>query len=124
MAKKILLIEDEEMMSNLIKRRLEANGYEVATAFDGQTGLELARQSKPDLILLDIMLPKLDGYKVCRFLKFDDKYKVIPIIMLTALGQDTDIALGRDMGADAYLVKPFDSQTLLGKIQELLEKKA
>ncbi|MBI1871085.1 MAG: response regulator [Chlamydiae bacterium] len=122
MAIRILIIEDEVTMAGLIKKRLESHGYEAETAFDGESGLKKARENCPDLILLDIMLPKIDGYKVCRLLKFDDKYKSIPIILLTALGQESDVATGKDVGADGYLLKPFDGEKLLAKIEELLKK--
>ncbi|MBI5400132.1 response regulator [Candidatus Saganbacteria bacterium] len=120
MSRKILLIEDEAAMSEAIKLRLEANGFTVIAAFDGQEGLTKARQEKPDLIILDVMLPKMDGFVVCRMLKFDEKYARIPIIMLTARTQSKDIEQGKEMGADAYMTKPFKSEELLKKIRELL----
>ncbi|MBI1884665.1 MAG: response regulator [Chlamydiae bacterium] len=122
MATRILVIEDEIWMATLIKKRLENANYEVQVENDGQTGLDTARQTSPDLILLDVMLPKLDGYKICRLLKFDDKYKTIPIIMFTALDQEGDIATAKSVGADGYLTKPFESQDLMKKIEELLKK--
>jgi DNA-binding response OmpR family regulator len=85
--------------------------------------LDKARKENPDLIILDLMLPKIDGYKVCRMLKFDEKYKNIPVIIFTARAQEEDKKLGQDVGADAYLTKPFEPQALLGKIQELLQGK-
>lgn len=122
MAFKILIIEDEVMMAELLKKRLQSHGYDVLIEHDGQKGLETSRSARPDIILLDLMLPSLDGYKICRLLKFDDKYKHIPIVMLTALGQESDASLGKDVGADAYFLKPYDSQQLLAKIEELLKK--
>jgi len=101
---------------------LKAQGYEIITAIDGQVALEKARGEKPDLILLDIMLPKLDGYKVARMLKFDEKYKNIPIIMLTAKIQEKDKDIGLQMGADDYLTKPFDTATLVEKVKAILNK--
>jgi len=92
------------------------------TASDGQEGLDKARRDKPDLIMLDLMLPKIDGYKVCRMLKFDDRHKHTPIIMVTARAQENDEKLGYEVGADAYLTKPFESQVLLQKIKELLKE--
>ncbi len=118
--KKILVIEDEKDMSYAVTLQLEAKGYEVITAFDGMEGLDKARMKKPDLIILDLMLPKLDGYKVCRMLKFDEKYKNIPIILFTARAQDSDKKTGREVMADAYITKPFKPAALLDKIQELL----
>lgn len=119
---KILIIEDEEAIANMVRARLEANDYEVIVAVDGREGLDRARKEKPDLILLDLMLPKIDGYKVCAMLKGDKRYNKIPIIMFTARAQDSDKTLGEELGADAYITKPFDAQTLLAKIKELLEK--
>ena len=120
--KRILLVDDEKDMVYAVKLKLEASGYEVLTAPDGQDALEKARRSKPDLMILDLMLPKIDGYKVCRMLKFDDKYKNIAVIMLTARVQANDEKLGYDVGADAYIAKPFEPKTLLEKIKELLKE--
>jgi DNA-binding response OmpR family regulator len=121
---RILFIEDDKDMVEAVKIRLEANGFEVAVAEDGLGGLNRARADNPDLIILDIMLPKLDGFKLCRMLKFDEKFKHIPIIMLTAKVQKTDIELGAEVGADYYITKPFKSEDLLNKIRELLSKKS
>ena len=120
--KKILIVDDEADLVEMLTLRLEANDYEVAAAYDGQDGLDQARRLKPDLIILDLMLPKLDGYKVCRMLKFDEKYKQIPIILFTARAQEADVNLGKEVGADAYLAKPFEPKILLDKIVELLKK--
>ncbi|MBL7070533.1 MAG: response regulator [Candidatus Omnitrophica bacterium] len=122
MAKKILIVEDEAQLVEMIKMRLEASGYEVISAHDGQEGLDKAKKEKLDLIILDLMLPKIDGYKVCRMLKFDEKYKQIPIILFSARAQDEDKKMGEEVGADAYITKPFDPQVLLGKIKELLKE--
>ena len=118
--KRILIVDDEEDILSVLKFRLEANNYEALTASDGQEGLNKARTEKPDLIILDLMLPKLDGYKVCRMLKFDESYKAIPIIMFTARVQQKDEELGKEMGADAYVTKPFEPEVLLEKIRQLL----
>lgn len=118
--KRILVIDDEQDMVYAVRMGLEAGGYEVLTASDGQEGLEKARREMPDLIILDLMLPVMNGYKVCRMLKFDEKYKKIPIIMFTALGQKEDERLGYEVGADAYLIKPFEPEVLLRKISSLL----
>jgi len=120
--KRILLIEDEADMVYALTLQLEAINCEVLSAVDGQAGLDMARKEKPDLIILDLMLPKLDGYKVCRMLKFDERYKKIPIIMFTARVQEQDKKLGQEVGADAYITKPFDSKVLLDKINALLKK--
>ncbi|MBM3244260.1 MAG: response regulator transcription factor [Candidatus Omnitrophica bacterium] len=119
---RILLVDDETDLVEMVKMRLEANHYEVITAFDGQDGLEKARSVNPDLIILDIMLPKMDGYKVCRILKFDENFKKIPVIMFTARAQDQDKETGTQVGADAYITKPFEPEVLLNKINELMPK--
>ncbi|MBI5149857.1 MAG: response regulator [Candidatus Omnitrophica bacterium] len=121
--KKILLVDDEEDMLYAVRLQLEAGGFDVLTACDGQEGLNLARRENPDLIILDVMLPKVDGYKVCRMLKFDRKYNTIPIIMFTARVQEGDQQTGYEVGADAYMAKPFEPRKLLDKINELLKQK-
>jgi two-component system alkaline phosphatase synthesis response regulator PhoP len=118
--KKILVVEDEAELTGAIQIRLEQAGYEVLIAYDGQEALEKARTENPDLIVLDLMLPKIDGYKVCRLLKFDGKSKKIPVVMLTARAQEKDENLGYEVGADAFITKPFKYQVLLAKIAELL----
>ena len=120
--KKILIIEDEKDLVDAVTLRLEANGYEVSASYDGQDGLDKARKENPDLIVLDLMIPKMDGYKVCGLLKMDSRYAHIPIIIFTAKAQVDDMKLGEEVGANAYLTKPFDPAVLLGKIKELLEK--
>lgn len=119
--KKILVVEDDALIRELVRLNLEAAGFAVALAVDGLAGLEMARVENPDLILLDVMLPKMDGFKVCRILKFDDKYKNIPIIMLTARIQETDKETGFKTGADAYMTKPFEPEELIKKINQILE---
>lgn len=120
--KKILVVDDEPDIVSMLKMRLEASGYEVITAVDGNTGYDKAKFDLPDLIILDLMLPGIDGYQVCRLLKFDEKYRRIPIIMLTAKSQKEDKEWGEKVGADFYLTKPFEAGEVLGKIKELLEK--
>ena len=122
MAKKILLVDDEPNIILLLEARLKANGYEVLSAGDGLTALETAKREKPHLIILDLMLPKMDGYKVCGLLKRDTRYSKIPVILFTARAQEADMRLGEEVGANAYITKPFEPKTLLGKIQELLGK--
>jgi len=121
-SKKILLVEDEPEFRMALRMRLEANGYEIIEAEDGVMGLDLARNQKPDLIVLDIMLPKMDGFKVARLLKFDEKHKHIPIIMLTARAQQSDKETGLAVGANAYLTKPFKPQEILDIIARLLSE--
>lgn len=120
--KRILVVDDEAQLVEMIQMRLEANGYQVLTAYDGQQGLDAAHTEHPDLIVLDLMLPKMDGYKVCRLLKFDEKYKKIPIILFTARAREQDKQVGEDVGADAYVIKPFEPELLLTTISRLLTK--
>jgi DNA-binding response OmpR family regulator len=121
--KKILLIDDEPELTELVKLRLENQGYEVLVANDGISGLSLAREHNPDLIILDVMLPGLDGYKICRLIKFDEKHKHIPVMVFTARVGEDDQKLSRQMGADAYLPKPFEPNIFLKKVKELLKDK-
>ena len=120
MNKTILIVDDEKDLVSMVKMRLEAVGYNTIEAYDGQEALNKAQNENPDLIILDLMLPKMDGYKVCRMLKFDSRYKSIPIIMFTARVQDSDKELGQEVGADAYVTKPFEAEVLLSKVKELL----
>lgn len=120
MAKRILIVDDEPNIVSLLATRLKANGYEVLSALDGLEGLAKAKTEKPDLIILDLMLPKMDGYKVCGLLKKDTRYAKIPILMFTAKAQEEDQRLGEEVGADAYFTKPFVPKTLLSRIQELI----
>jgi len=122
MKKRILLVEDEKDLVMAVKFRLEESNYEVSVAYDGQDGLDKARREKPDLILLDLMLPKMNGYKICGLLKSDIRYNKIPIVMFTARAQESDKALGEEVGADAYITKPFEPDILLGKIKELIKE--
>ena len=118
--KKILIVDDEADLVETIRFPLELGGFQVLAAYNGEEGLNQARSERPDLILLDLMLPKLDGYKICRLLKFDDRYKHIPIFMLTAKTQEKDKILGKETGADEYLTKPFDIDELIAKIKSNL----
>ena len=119
---KILVTEDSATILQMLKGTLSEAGYEVIAASDGQQALDLARTEKPDLIMLDVMLPKIDGYKVCRMLKFDERYKAIPIIMLTGRTKESDEQTGLEVGANAYIKKPFQPETIIEKIKELLTK--
>jgi DNA-binding response OmpR family regulator len=120
--KKILLVEDEPDFRLAVRIRLQANGYDVIEAEDGIAGLDMARNQAPDLVILDVMLPKMEGYKVARLLKFDEKHRKMPIIMLTARSQQADKDTGLAVGSDAYLTKPFQPEELLSVIAKLLEK--
>lgn len=118
---RILLVDDEPAIVKIVQKRLEAEGCEVLTAMDGERGLAMARAESLQLIILDLMLPKMDGYKVCGLLKKDARYSKIPVILFTARAQEADEKLGFECGADAYLKKPFNSQELLEKIKALLK---
>lgn len=120
---KILLVEDDENLRELVGSRLTQNGYEVATAADGYQALATARSFNPDLIVLDLMIPRMDGYSVCRLLKSSGMAEV-PVIMFTARSSSEDVRRGMEMGASAYVTKPFEAATLLGKIEELLSPAA
>jgi len=117
---KILAVDDDTMVLAVIKKRLEFAGYEVITAMEGLEGLKKARSENPDLIVLDLILPNLNGYQICAMLKRDSKYRNIPIIMLTSRSQQADIAEGMKAGADAYITKPYDPDEFIAKIQTLL----
>jgi DNA-binding response OmpR family regulator len=117
---RILIIEDETPMRTALKDVLEGEGYRALTAADGESGLRRALEEKPDLILLDIMMPKLDGYAVCAELR--RLANPVPVLMLTAKGQVEDRVTGLDAGADDYLVKPFSTEELLARVRALLRR--
>ena len=119
--KKILVVDDEPDTVKLLSIRLKSNGYDVISVLDGTACLEKAVEEKPDLIILDILMPKINGYEVCKCLKERDDTKDIPVIMLTAKDSDTDRIIGRVIGANYYITKPFESEVLLVKIKELLK---
>ncbi len=118
--KKILIVDDEADIIEILQFVLESQGYECITAFDGEEGLKLAKEANPDLIILDVMMPKMNGYKISRLLKFDSKYKNIPILMLTARSQETDKALGEETGADEYITKPFQIENVVETVKKYL----
>jgi len=120
--KKILIVDDTEGIVKLVKMYLEHHRYEVIIANDGQEGLDKAKTEKPDLIVLDLMLPKINGYKVCGLLKKDTRYAKTPVILFTAKAQEKDVKLGEEVGADAYITKPFEPEVLLSKIEELIKE--
>src|SRR5213592_2407631 len=120
MNQRLLIVEDELPMRTALKDCLEAEGYRVLTAADGETGLKRALEEKPVLILLDIMMPRLDGFAVCAELR--RLSNPVPILMLTAKGQVEDRVHGLDMGADDYLVKPFSTEELLARVRALLRR--
>ena len=118
--KKILIIEDEKNMVEGLRFNLEARDYLVSAALDGETGLKKAAEEKPDLVLLDLMLPGINGYEVCKRLK--ESQPDTPIVMLTAKSQEADIVTGLDLGADDYITKPFSVLELLARINALLRR--
>ncbi len=120
MAKKILVVDDEAHIARIVSYTLQHENYEVIVAYDGKEGLRLAREQSPDLIVLDLMLPNIDGYKICRLLKFDEKYRHIPIILLSARSEMEDRQMGEAVGADYFLGKPFNPDELVVKVQELI----
>lgn len=122
--KRILIVDDEPDLVETLRFPLEMEGYQVLVADNGEMGLNLARKERPDLIILDLMLPKLDGYKVCRLLKFDERFKEIPVLMVTAKTQEKDRLLGKETGADEYVTKPFDIEQLLEKVKAYLGRQS
>jgi DNA-binding response OmpR family regulator len=121
---RILLVDDEPSIVKMVGKRLEIEGFDVLVAMDGQEGLARARADSPDLIVLDLMLPKMNGYEVCTLLKQDTRYHGIPIILFSAKAQEKDEKLGMECGANAYVRKPFRAQELLEKIRALLPNAA
>jgi len=120
--KKILIIEDDDHIIELLKFNVENNGYAVSVAMDGHEGLDKAINELPDLILLDLMLPGIDGIEICNKLKNKDRTKDIPIIMLTAKGHETDKILGLEIGADDYMTKPFSVRELMTRIKVVFRR--
>jgi two-component system response regulator VicR len=117
----ILVIEDDPTMLRVLSDNLKYQGYNVRAVADGEKGLEAALESKPDLILLDIMLPKVNGYEICRLVRQEGLD--VPIIMLTAKGQESDITLGLNLGADDYVTKPFSIKVLLARVNAFLRRR-
>lgn len=119
---KIVVIEDEVDILEVINYNLSKEGFDVCSALDGEEGLALIKKEVPDLVLLDLMLPGLDGIEICRKLKTDYSTRSIPIIMVTAKGEESDIVLGLGMGADDYMVKPFRPRELMARIRSVLRR--
>ncbi len=120
---KILIVEDEEDVLELVRYNLEKNGYQTESALNGRKALEKIRSTSLDLILLDLMLPEVDGLEVCRNVKKDAKTADIPVIMLTAKGTEADIVAGLEMGADDYITKPFSPRVLMARVKAVLRRK-
>ncbi len=118
--RKVLVVDDEENIIQILEFSIEAEGYEVITASNGEEAIKKARKEQPNLIILDIMMPKVDGYEVCRVLKRNPLTKKIPVILLTAKGREIDKRLGFEVGASDYIVKPFSPSKLIDKINEHL----
>ncbi len=118
---RILLVDDEPGIVKMVGRRLESEGYEVSVAMDGEEALKKGLEEDPELVILDIMLPKMNGYDVCRQLK--TAKPELPVVMFTAMAQQKDRKRGQEAGADDYICKPFRTDELLGKIREWINKK-
>jgi CheY-like chemotaxis protein len=120
MGKTILIVEDEPKNMTLTRDLLKISGYETIEAWDGRQGVEKAKSAQPNLILMDIMMPKMDGYAACSAIKADQSTKNIPVVMVTAVGFDLNKKLAKQMGADGYVTKPFSRQQLMDAISPLL----
>jgi DNA-binding response OmpR family regulator len=122
--RRILIVDDEDDLVVVLRLGLEHAGYEVSSAADGEEGLRRVHAAAPDLVVLDLMLPKVDGYKVCRALKFDERFRQIPVVILSARSGEQDRQLARSVGADVFVSKPYEMTDLLGKIDGLLSGRA
>jgi len=122
MAKRVLIVDDEPNIVASLEFLMEDAGFEVQTAANGQEALDRTARFAPDLVLLDVMMPLLNGYEVCQRLKSDPRTHAVRVLMLSAKGRDVDIAKGLELGADAYVTKPFSTSELLAKVRELLDR--
>ncbi len=120
--KRILVVDDEIYIVHILEFSLTMEGYSVLTASDGEEALRIIEQERPDLVVLDIMMPKLDGYEVCRRLRQDEQFRSLPVILLSAKGRPIDREAGLGAGADDYITKPFSPRKLLEKMRELLDR--
>lgn len=120
--RKILIIEDDRDIVEMLEYNLQEEGYETVSALNGEQGIMLASKERPDLIILDIMLPVMDGFEVCRTLKNDDNVAHIPIIILSAKSQETDKVVGLELGADDYVTKPFSPRELIARTRAILRR--
>jgi two-component system, OmpR family, alkaline phosphatase synthesis response regulator PhoP len=121
---KILVVDDEEDILELVRYNLSREGYKILCATSGEDGLKAARSEKPDLIVLDLMLPGVDGLGVTKRLKGDDATKKIPVVMLTAKGEESDIVTGLELGAEDYITKPFSTKVLVARVRAALRRNA
>jgi len=119
---KILIIEDDQNISELIRYNLEATGYSVLTAYDGETGFRMVGEERPDLVVLDLMLPKMDGIEICNRIRRTDELSNTAVIMVTARGSETDRIVGLEIGADDYMTKPFSVRELEARIRTVLRR--
>ena len=118
---RILIVDDEPDLLSVLRFGLEAEGFDVIEASDGERGLDLARTERPDLLVLDLMLPRMDGYKVCRALKFDERYRHLPIFILSARSGETDRRLAMDLGADDFITKPYEMKDMISRVRARLQ---
>lgn len=121
MSKRILIVDDEQDIVESLKFVLEVANFTCYCAYNGEDGLRMAKEIVPDLIILDVMMPKMNGYKISRLLKYDNKYKNIPILMCTARSQEEDKLIGEETGADEYITKPFELDEVVRKVEEYLK---
>jgi DNA-binding response OmpR family regulator len=117
---KVLVVDDEVNITQILEFSIGSEGFEVITAQNGEEAIEKARREQPDLIILDVMMPKIDGYEACRILKANPLTRNIPVVLLTAKGRDIDKRLGMEVGATDYIVKPFSPNRLVERINQLL----
>ncbi|MFQ5817729.1 MAG: response regulator transcription factor [Terriglobia bacterium] len=119
MGKRILIVEDEEQMARVLEIRLRASGYETATVYDGEAALQAIAAKPPDLVLLDVMMPKVDGFEVVRTLR--ERGSTVPVILLTARSQEADVVRGLELGANDYVIKPFSPVELMSRITKWIK---
>ncbi len=124
MASRILIVDDEPNIVISLDFLMRREGYEVAVAADGEAALQAIAERPPDLVLLDVMLPRLNGFEVCRKIRADDRWRAVKILMLTAKGRDTEVAKGMGLGADLYVTKPFSTKELVAQVRRLLAGEA
>lgn len=120
----ILVIDDEKDLIELVRYNLEKEGYDVIAAYDGQSGLEVVKKHRPDLVVLDLMMPGLDGLQVCQRLRADPRSSRIPVIMLTAKATEADRVVGLEFGADDYIIKPFSPREVVARVKAVLRRSA